>query len=256
MQRERSSGGSATAETRTATGSEAGQDQSDRESSVSTQDVDIGHRVPAKLVRSTGRASRGRATERPYCPKVSIIMATYRRQHTIYRTVNKIVAQSYPHWELIVIDNARSGDYRFDDPRIQVYRHAARASASYARNEGIRYATGDLLLFFDDDDDMFPTYLERFVTAFRDNPAAKMVRCGMYRQDGQLNFTYATPECCLRRQFVTPTWGNVGRQDQAYFSDIVDTNGWSEDEGDIVVIPELLVRARSERRGGLRSGRL
>jgi glycosyltransferase involved in cell wall biosynthesis len=183
-------------------------------------------------------------------------MATYRRQHTIFRTVNRIVAQSYPHWELIVIDNARSGDYRFDDPRIQVYRHAARASASYARNEGIRYATGDLLLFFDDDDDMFPTYLESFVSAFREHPEAKMARCGMDRRDERESFAFATPECCLRREFVTPTWGNVGRQDQAYFSSIVNANGWSEDDGDIVVIPELLCRANSERRGGLRSGRL
>jgi glycosyltransferase involved in cell wall biosynthesis len=182
-------------------------------------------------------------------------MATYRRQHTIFRTVAKIVAQSYPNWELIVIDNARSGDYHFDDPRIQVYRHAARASASYARNEGVRYATGDLLLFFDDDDDMFPNYLERFVTAFRENPNAKMVRCGMYRWDGQLNFTYATPECCLRREFVTPTWSAVGRHDQRYFSEIIDANGWSESDGDIVLIPELLLRAHSDKRGGLRSGR-
>jgi len=218
-------------------------------------DVDVGHTVPAKLVRSPGRASRNRAAERAAYPKVSIIMATYRRQHTIYRTVNQIIAQSYPHWELIVVDNARSGDYRFSDPRIQVYRHAARASASYARNEGIRYASGDLVLFFDDDDDMFPTYLERFVEVFREHPEAKMARCGMYRQDGQLNFTLATPECVMRREFVTPTWGNVDGQDQRFFSGIIDTNGWSEEHGDIVVIPELLCRARSDRRGGLRSGR-
>ena len=184
MQREQSRSGTATTETQRADQSASEQGLSSRGGPVSTLDVDVGHRVPARLVRSAGRVARGRAVERPYCPKISIIMATYRRQHTILRTVNRIVAQSYPHWELIVIDNARSGDYRFDDPRIQVYRHAARASASYARNEGIRYATGDLLLFFDDDDDMFPTYLESFVGAFREHPEAKMARCGMYRRDG------------------------------------------------------------------------
>jgi glycosyltransferase involved in cell wall biosynthesis len=183
-------------------------------------------------------------------------MPTYRRQHTIHRTVAKIIAQSYSNWELIVVDNARSGDYRFADPRIQVYRHAARASASYARNEGVRYATGELVLFFDDDDDMFPNYLERIVAAFRENPSAKMVRCGMHHSDGQLHFTYATPECCLRRQFATPTWSNVGHQGQRYFSEIVSANGWSESDGDIVLVPELLLRANANKRGGLRSGRL
>ena len=192
-----------------------------------------------------------------YRPLVSIIMATYRRPHTIHRTVAQIVAQTHPHWELIVVDNARTGDYDFDDPRIRVYRHALRASASYARNQGIQHATGDLLCFFDDDDDMFPTYLERFVGAFEKNPAARMVRCGIYRGgDGAVRFNYATPACCIRREFATPTWIGIGQHDQRYFGDIVKANGWSEERRDIVVIAEILVRARSDPRGGLRKGRL
>src|SRR4051812_15748531 len=72
-------------------------------------------------------------------PTVSIVMPTYRRPHTINRTVAKIRAQTYPHWELILVNNARAGDYTFDDPRIRGYRHAAHASASYARNQGLQY---------------------------------------------------------------------------------------------------------------------
>lgn len=189
-------------------------------------------------------------------PTVSIVMATYRRPHTINRTVAQIRAQSYQDWELIVVNNARAGDYTFHDKRIRGYRHAAHASASYARNEGLRYVTGDLVCFFDDDDDMFPTYLERIVRAFKEHPEASMVRCGMYRGDGQINFTMATPVCCLRSQYATPTWQAVGRQDLQYYQGIVETNGWSEDHGDIVLVPEILVRARSDPRGGLRGGRL
>jgi glycosyltransferase involved in cell wall biosynthesis len=189
-------------------------------------------------------------------PTISIVMPTYRRPHTINRTVAQIRAQSYPNWELIVVNNARAGDYSFQDRRIRGYRHAAHASASYARNEGLRYVTGDLVCFFDDDDDMFPTYLERIVRAFREHPEANMVRCGMYRGDGQINFTLATPVCCLRREFVTPTWEAVGRQDLQYYQGIIENHGWSEDRGDIVLVPEILVRARSDARGGLRGGRL
>ena len=193
----------------------------------------------------------------PFQPTISIVMATYRRPHTIHRTIAQIVAQTYPRWELIVVDNARSGDYHFDDPRIRVYRHALRASASYARNQGIQHATGELLCFFDDDDDMFPTYLERFVGAFEANPGAMLVRCGIYRGgDGAIRFNYATPACCVRRELATPTWISIGQHDQRYFGDIVAANGWSEERGEIVVIPEILVRARSDPRGGLRRGRL
>jgi glycosyltransferase involved in cell wall biosynthesis len=189
-------------------------------------------------------------------PTVSIVMATYRRPHTINRTVARIRSQTYNNWELIVVNNARAGDYHFEDRRIRVYRHAAHASASYARNEGLRYVTGDLVTFFDDDDDMFPTYLERLVRAFKEHPDANMVRCGMYRGDGQLNFTLATPVCCMRREFATPTWQAVGRQDLQYYQGIIESHGWSEERGDIVLVPEILVRARSDARGGLRGGRL
>jgi glycosyltransferase involved in cell wall biosynthesis len=187
--------------------------------------------------------------------KISIIMPTYLRSHTIFRTVAMIQTQTYRNWELIVIDNA--GDYKlsFDDPRIRVYCHADQPSASYARNHGLQYVTGDLVCFFDDDDDMFPTYLERFAAAFQANPNAKMVRCGMIVSEGVTNFSYATPECCLWRRFATPTWsGNHSAQDQLYFTNIASANGWSEAQGDIVVIHEALCRANAESRGGLRSG--
>jgi glycosyltransferase involved in cell wall biosynthesis len=189
-------------------------------------------------------------------PTVSIVMPTYRRPHTIERTVARIRAQTYPRWELIVVNNARAGDYSFDDDRIRGYRHAAHASASYARNQGLQYVTGDLVCFFDDDDDMLPTYLERLVQAFQDQPGASMARCGRSLANGQKDFSLATPVCCLRRAYATPSWQAVEQQDQQYFEGIVAANGWSEERGDIVVVHEVLVRARSSPRGGLRAGRL
>lgn len=189
-------------------------------------------------------------------PKISIIMPTYRRRHTILSTVETIQLQTYTNWELIIVDNAGDGNYSFDDERIRVYRHAEKASASFARNRGLRYARGDLVCFFDDDDHMFPSYLERIVEAFERNPQAKMVRCGMYVAGNRVNYSYATPECCLRREFATPTWLNDGpAQDQNYFRRIIAKQRWSEATGDIVMVDEVLCRANAHPRGGLRSGR-
>ena len=130
--------------------------------------------------------------------KISIVMPTYQRPHTILNTVRMIQQQKYQHRELIVIDNHGAGDYRFHDERVRVYAHADRPSASYARNQAKQYATGDLLCFFDDDDDMFPKYLETFVAAFKAHPTAKLFRCGMFVSDEATNYSFATPECCLR----------------------------------------------------------
>jgi glycosyltransferase involved in cell wall biosynthesis len=188
-------------------------------------------------------------------PTISIVMATYRRPHTINRTVAQIRSQSYQDWELIVVNNARAGDYSFQDKRIKGYRHAAHASASYARNEGLRYVTGDLVCFFDDDDDMFPDYLARLAAAFEAHPQARMVRCGMVVAGGAVNFSYATPEVCLRREYASPTWAAEGvLQDQMYFRRIVRQRGWREPR-DIVVVPAPLCRANSYPQGGLRAGR-
>lgn len=189
-------------------------------------------------------------------PKVSIVMPTYRRPHTIFRTVDSIVAQTYSNWELIIIDNAGDASYQFEDPRIHLHHDAGMTSASYARNQGVRHVTGDLVCFFDDDDDMFPTYLERFVRTFQENPSASMVRCGMFVSGGKVNFSCATPECCVRQPFATSTWTNCGSaQDQKYFSNMIESNGWSTGKGDIIVIQEALCRANADPKGGLRNGR-
>lgn len=187
-------------------------------------------------------------------PKFSIIMPTYHREHTIFRTIETIREQSYPHWELIVVDNAGDGGYQFKDHRIQVHCHTEQADEGYARNQGIVYATGDLVCFFDDDDEMFPHYLESFANAFVAHPQTKMVKCGMMLNKGQIDYSYATPECCLPREFATPTWPvGVFMPDQQYFQRIVATNGWSEADGSIVVIREVLCRAHADPQGGQRA---
>ncbi len=155
----------------------------------------------------------------------------------------------------MVIDNAGDGGYRFDDPRIEVHVHAERASASHARNHGLRYVRGRLVCFFDDDDDMFPDYLREFAAAFRAHPGAKLVRCGMVDRRGGVNFSYATPECCLRRRFATPSWDGAGPcEDQRYFGCIVESHGWTREAGDVVVLDKALCRSNSDPMGGLRSG--
>jgi len=201
--------------------------------------------------------ARGRSRPFRKALRVSIVMATFHRGHTLPRTVRTIQEQTYRNWELIIINNAANGSCQFDDPRIRVYEHCERISASYARNRGLSYARGDIVCFFDDDDDMFPRYLERIVQAFDANPAARMVRCGMIVSDGTTNFSFATPECCLRREFATASWSDRDSgQDQLYFRQIVDANGWCEESGEIVLLREALCRANADPRGGLREGRL
>jgi hypothetical protein len=187
--------------------------------------------------------------------KVSIVMPTYRRSHTILRTLETIRAQTYTNWELIIVDNAGDGGYCFGDPRIHVVCHKVGPSSSHARNQGVRVATGELICFFDDDDEMFPNYLERFVAVFESNPNAKMARAGMIVDDGTVNYSFATPEVCLRRELASPSWDpRGGAQDQRYFRRILEEHNLSEEDGSVVMIREALCRAITDSSGGLRSG--
>jgi glycosyltransferase involved in cell wall biosynthesis len=186
---------------------------------------------------------------------MSIVMPTYRRSHTILQTVETVRVQSYANWELVIVDNAGDGGYAFGDPRIRVVSHKVGPSSSHARNQGVRHTTGDFVCFFDDDDEMFPDYVESYIDAFVRDPRLKMVRGGMLVSDGSTNFSYATPECCLRRELATPTWeGGGGAQDQRYFSRIVVENDLALENGSVVIIPRALCRANSDPHGGLRNG--
>ena len=187
----------------------------------------------------------------------SIVMPTFRRPHTLFETIATIQKQTYPHWELIVVDNAGDADLAFSDPRIRTFVHSEHTSASHARNKGLGYARGDLVCFFDDDDEMYPDYLEQFALLFRGRPEVKMGRCGMAlgHNGHKVNYSYATPECCLRREFATPTWDELGPcEDQRYFRGIVQAHGWTEEKGDIALISRVLCRAHHASEGGRRAG--
>jgi glycosyltransferase involved in cell wall biosynthesis/SAM-dependent methyltransferase len=207
--------------------------------------------LPLRRQRQPGLLS----AESRWNPMISIIMPTYQRSHVLPRAVKSVLNQTYLNWELLMVDNAGDAVIPFNDSRIRVLRHVEKASAAYARNRGIEYAKGDLVCFFDDDDVMYPEYLESFVAAFRDHPNASMVRCGMQVGSHRIDYSYATPECCIRREFATPTWDDRGPcQDQRYFKAIAARHAWSEKRGDIVVVRLPVCRACKDRSGGLRSG--
>ena len=102
-------------------------------------------------------------------PKVSIIMATYNRAHFIVETLHSIIKQTHAHWECIIVDDGGNDntaevispilekDARFTfSRRNDTYQKGLPG----CRNYGIDKATGDFIIFFDDDDIAHPQNLE------------------------------------------------------------------------------------------------
>ncbi|RSK40512.1 glycosyltransferase family 2 protein [Mangrovimonas spongiae] len=111
---------------------------------------------------------------------ISIIIPLYNRVHLVRETLDSILAQTYTHWECLVVDDGSTDntltvikEYTTKDARIRVfYRPDTKPKgASSCRNYGLDQATGDLIWFFDSDDMMLPYTLSNrmaFVKMFPD----------------------------------------------------------------------------------------
>lgn len=91
-------------------------------------------------------------------PLVSIIIPCYKQAGFLPDCIASLQAQSYPHWEAIIIndgspDNAReiALDLCSKDLRVR-YVEQRNRGASAARNSGLRAAKGELIQFLDADD--------------------------------------------------------------------------------------------------------
>lgn len=95
----------------------------------------------------------------------SIVIPTYNRAHLIGRTIDSVIAQTYGHWELLIIDDGSTDDTRnvvapyTSDKRIK-YIFQQNAKESAARNHGMRLAESDFLCLLDSDDIFHANHLQ------------------------------------------------------------------------------------------------
>ncbi len=101
---------------------------------------------------------------------VSVIMPTYNASKWVAETIDSVIAQTYGHMELIVVDDGSqddtvalvrrklAADFRASWKIIEM---AANGGPSAARNAGLGAANGDWVQFLDSDDLMPPTKFER-----------------------------------------------------------------------------------------------
>lgn len=89
-------------------------------------------------------------------PLVSILMPAYNAEAFIGQAIQSVLAQSYPNWELLVVDDGSTDGTasvldEFSDPRIRRFRQPNGGIGS-ARNLGLSQVRGDFLAFLDSDD--------------------------------------------------------------------------------------------------------
>lgn len=99
--------------------------------------------------------------------KFSIVVPVYNCENCLDNCIQSVVSQSYLDFELVLVDDGSidnsskvCDDWAKKDNRIKVV-HKENGGVSSARNEGIRQAQGEYLLFLDADDFVHEKLLER-----------------------------------------------------------------------------------------------
>lgn len=116
---------------------------------------------------------------------VSIITPLYNGERFVSATIESVLAQTYPHWEMIIVNDGSTDhsaeivqSYVDRDNRIKLYTQSNAGSAA-ARNNGIRRAVGRYIAMLDSDDLWDTGYLQSQVDFMQSKDAS--VACAAYR---------------------------------------------------------------------------
>lgn len=117
-------------------------------------------------------------------PTISLVTPVYRPEKTIIKkTINSVLRQSYPHWELILsvappVDQELLhfiNDIKSADKRIKVIMLTENFGIAGNTNHAIQHATGEFIGFLDHDDELASNALLEVVSTINHQPNVDVV---------------------------------------------------------------------------------
>jgi glycosyltransferase involved in cell wall biosynthesis len=135
--------------------------------------------------------ARPDATPATTGPAFSLLCSAYRCERYLAATIESVIAQTCPDWELIVVDNGPSDSVaeivrRFTgDPRIRLIRQTnSRLVGGIATASAA--SSGRYLVPLDSDDELMPTFCTRMRDVLDARPEIDALSCDVYQfLDGQ-----------------------------------------------------------------------
>lgn len=115
---------------------------------------------------------------------ISVIMPAYNAEKTLGQAVKSVLDQTYPFFELIVINDCSldrtaslAKQYALMDSRVRVLENGVNSGASRTRHKGVEAARGRWLAFLDSDDAWARDKLEKQIAVQKERQA-KLVYTG------------------------------------------------------------------------------
>lgn len=98
--------------------------------------------------------------------KISVVIPTYNREYCIRRSIESVLKQTYPVYEVVIVDDGSTDNTlevvkEIADNRINYYKTDGNKGAGAARNFGVKMAQGEYIVFHDSDDICFENRVEQ-----------------------------------------------------------------------------------------------
>lgn len=111
--------------------------------------------------------------------KVSVVIPVYNVERYIERCLNSLLCQTWDNYEIICADDCGTDrsmaivdDFAVRYPeRIVTLKRERNTGPGGARDDGVKIAAGDYIVFVDSDDYVEPDYLERYMSAILEQDA-------------------------------------------------------------------------------------
>jgi glycosyltransferase involved in cell wall biosynthesis len=116
---------------------------------------------------------------------VSVIIPSHNRPELLREAVASVRHQTYKDWEIVIVDDGSQPPVdeqalrkEFGSP-IRVIRNEIPMKQPYARDQGARAATGDVVVHLDDDDLLAPEALAISLATLEGDPSLELVYLGV-----------------------------------------------------------------------------
>jgi hypothetical protein len=128
-------------------------------------------------------------------PRVSIIIVSWNALPLLQQCLPSVAATNYPNLEIILADNAStdgSADWvRAHIPRISVVRHPENWLFCKGNNAAVPHASGDYILFLNNDVEVSPDWLDPLVDAMEYDERVAAVQPKLLQYNNRNQFEYA-----------------------------------------------------------------
>ena len=138
---------------------------------------------------------------------VSVIMPSYNTAKYIAESIESIMNQTYPYWELIIVDDCSTDntdsvvENYLSDTRIRYLKNEKNSGAAISRNYALREAKGKWIAFLDSDDVWLPEKLETQIAFMLENDYKFTCTDYRIRLNGTwLPYIYTSPKVITRRK--------------------------------------------------------